>query len=122
VKPVKDVDEYIARAPKEVQPRLQVLRRAIKAAAPQAEEAISYGMPYYRHKGRLVYFQLWKEHIGLYALGAPVLAAHKSELEGAIYGKGTVRLPLGEKLPVALIRELVKTQVKMKDEAAKKKG
>ena len=71
--------------------------------------------------GRLVYFQLWKEHIGLYALGAPVLAAHKSELEGAVYGKGTVRLPLDSKLPVALIKELVKAQVKMKDEGAKKK-
>ena len=121
MKPVKNVDEYIANAPKEVQPRLQALRRAIKAAAPRAEEGISYGMPYYRYKGRLVYFQLWKEHIGLYALGAPVLAAHKSELAGAIYGKGTVRLPLDKKLPVALIKELVKAQVKMKDEGAKKR-
>lgn len=66
MKPVKDVDpirakkfsngvdEYIALAPKEVQGKLRELRAAIKTVAPDAEERISYGMPYYAYKGRLV--------------------------------------------------------------------
>ena len=51
---------YIAQAPKEVQEKLKELRAVIKDAAPNAEERISYGMPYYDYNGRLVYFQLWK--------------------------------------------------------------
>ena len=62
MKPAKNVDEYIAQAPKEVQEKLQELLAAIKSPAPGAEECISYGMPYYDYKGRLVYFQLWKKH------------------------------------------------------------
>jgi uncharacterized protein YdhG (YjbR/CyaY superfamily) len=121
MKLVKDVDEYIAGAPKDTQARLKAVRSAIRSAAPKAEERISYGMPYYHYKGRLVYFQLWKKHIGLYAIGAPILKEHKSELKDRVANKGTVRFPLDEKLPIALIKKLVKAQVKMKDEAAKKK-
>jgi uncharacterized protein YdhG (YjbR/CyaY superfamily) len=62
----KDVDEYIARAPKEMQGKLEELRVAITEAAPAAVESISYGMPYYVYKGRLAYFNLTKTHIGLY--------------------------------------------------------
>jgi uncharacterized protein YdhG (YjbR/CyaY superfamily) len=54
----KNVDEYIAQAPIEAQEKLQELRAMIKATAPEAEERISYGMPYYYYEGRLVYFQL----------------------------------------------------------------
>ena len=121
MKPVKNVDEYIALAPKEVQGKLKELRAAIKTAAPSAQEHISYGMPYYEYKGRLVYFGLWKKHIGLYALTTPVLEEHKSELKGYVTTKGTVRLPLEEKLPLALIKKLVKARVKKNDEAEKKK-
>ena len=83
MKPVKDVDEYIALAPKEVQAKLKKLRATIMAAAPNAQERISYGMPYYYYKGRLVYFQLWPKHIGIYALAKPVLEEYQSELERA---------------------------------------
>jgi uncharacterized protein YdhG (YjbR/CyaY superfamily) len=117
----KDVDEYIASAPASLQPQLQQLRKAIKAAAPKADEGISYGMPYYHYKGRLVYFQLWSDHIGLYALPRPVLEQYKHELAGMITGKGTVRLPLAGRLPIALVKTMIKAQVKMKDAAAEKK-
>jgi len=56
MKPIRNVDEYIALAPKEMQGKLKELRATIKAAAPRAQERISYGMPYYEYKGRLVYF------------------------------------------------------------------
>ena len=59
------VDSYIAAAPRDAQPLLRQLRKTIKAAAPDAVERISYGMPHYEHKGRLVYFAAFKTHIGV---------------------------------------------------------
>jgi uncharacterized protein YdhG (YjbR/CyaY superfamily) len=116
MKPAKTVSEYVAHAPKELQRKLKALRATIKAAAPNAEERISYGMPYYHYKGRLVYFQLWSKHIGLY-VPTPVLEEHKSELRGYETTKATVRFPLDERLPDALIRKLVKARVRKNDEA-----
>jgi uncharacterized protein YdhG (YjbR/CyaY superfamily) len=78
-------------------------------------------MPTYEYKGRLIYFAIWKKHIGLYALTAPVLEEHKSDLEGYVTVKGTVQLPLDENLPIALIKKLVIAQAKKNDEAEKKK-
>jgi uncharacterized protein YdhG (YjbR/CyaY superfamily) len=120
MKPVKTVDEYIAQAPKEVQEKLKELRAVIRTTAPGAEERISYGMPCYYYKGRLVYFQLWKKHIGFY-VPTPVVEEHTSELKGYETTKATVRFPLDEKLPLALIEKLVKARVRKNDEAEKKK-
>jgi uncharacterized protein YdhG (YjbR/CyaY superfamily) len=120
MKTAKEVDEYIAQAPADVQGRLKAIRATILAAAPGATERISYGMPTYEYKGRLVYFALWKKHIGVYALTTPVLEAHKSELEGYVTSKGTIQLPLNEAVPLELIERLVRAQVKENDEAANK--
>ncbi len=119
MKRAKDVDEYIASAPKEVQGKLKKLRAVIKAAVPDAQEKISYGMPYYSYRGRLVYFAYAKHHIGLYAM-PPVVDDFKNELKKYQTGKATIRLPLDEKLPIALIKKMVKAGVKRNDEAKKK--
>ncbi|VVC00702.1 Uncharacterised protein [uncultured archaeon] len=113
----KDVDAYIAGAPKEVQGKLKQLRRAIRKAAPASVERISYGMPYYGYKGRLAYFRLANGHIGLY-VPPPVIEEHKKELEGYGTAKSTVRFPLGKRLPVALIKKLVKARAE-KNESKK---
>jgi uncharacterized protein YdhG (YjbR/CyaY superfamily) len=115
----ENVDEYIAQAPKEVQAKLQELRTTIKSTAPGAEERISYGMPYYYYKGRLVYFQLWKKHIGFY-VPTPVVEEHKSELQGYETTDATIRFPLDEELPLALIKTLVEARVRKNDEAEEK--
>ena len=120
MKPVNNVDDYIAQAPKEVQDKLQELRAVIRTAAPGAEERISYGIPSYEYKGRLVYFQLWKKHIGFY-IPTPVLEEHQSELKGYETTKARVRFPLDEQLPLALIEKLVQARVRKNDEAEKKK-
>ncbi len=67
-----------------------------------------------------MYFQLWKKHIGLY-VPTPVVEEHKSELKGYETTKATVRFPLDEKLPLALIEKLVQARVRKNDEAEKKK-
>jgi uncharacterized protein YdhG (YjbR/CyaY superfamily) len=115
----KSVDDYIESNAKVIQPKLRQLRAAIKAAAPKAEERISYGMPYYHYKGRLAYFTIATKHIGLY-IPTPVVAEHKKELEGYYAEGATIRFPLDKKLPVALIKKLVKARAK-KNDAAKKK-
>ena len=115
----KDVDTYIAGTPKEVRGKLATLRAMIKATAPQAEERISYGMPYYAYKGRLAYFQLWKKHIGLY-IPSPVIAEHKKELKDYETTMATVRFPLDRPLPIALVKKLIRARMK-KNEAGKRK-
>lgn len=115
----KDVDAYIAAAPREAQGKLKELRAVIRKAAPTAVERISYGMPYYHYKGRLAYFSLWKAHIGLY-IPTPIIAEHKSELGAYETTSATVRFPLDKKLPIALTRKLIKARMK-KNEALKKK-
>ncbi|MGD0818133.1 MAG: DUF1801 domain-containing protein [Methanomassiliicoccales archaeon] len=107
----KDVDSYIDRAPKEVQGKLRALRAAIREVAPTAEERISYGMPYYDYKGRLIYFGLAKAHIGLY-IPTPIIEENRNELEGYETTKATIRIPLGVDLPVELIKKLVKARMK----------
>lgn len=117
--PVRSVDEYIAQAPQEVQGKLQELRTLIRNTAPDAEESISYGMPYYSYKGRLVYFQLWKKHIGLY-IPTPVVEEHQSELQSYKTTKSAVHFPRHEQLPHALIQQLVQARVRKNEEAEKK--
>ncbi len=110
MKRAKDVEEYIAKAPKELQDKLKQLRATIKSVAPSAAESISYGMPYYSYKGRLAYFAYAKHHIGLYAMPL-VVKGFKKELKKYQTAKATIRFPLEEELPLGLIKKLVKAAV-----------
>ncbi|MGH9669135.1 MAG: iron chaperone [Terriglobales bacterium] len=114
----KSVDAYIAATPKEARRRLKDLRAAIRKAAPDAQERISYGMPYYAYKGRLAYFAAFKKHIGLY-IPTPVLAEHRKELKGYETSKATLRLPMDKKLPITLIRKLIKARAKENEKESK---
>jgi len=114
----KDVDAYIAAAPTEVQAKLNELRMLIRKTAPAAIERISYGMPYYEYKGRLAYFSIWRTHIGVY-IPTPIIEDHKSELAAYETTEATVRLPLNKKLPVPLLRKLIKARM-TRNEAARK--
>ena len=119
MKKAKNVEEYIDSAPKETQPKLRELRKAIKSAAPKAEEKISYGMPYYGYQGRLAYFSINKAHIGLYIM-PPLIEEFKKEVKDYATSKATLRFPLNKKLPIALIKKLVKAGIK-KNQAKNKK-
>ena len=114
----RSVNAYIAAAPKELRGRLRELRAIIRAAAPAAEECISYGMPYYAYKGRVAYFQLAQAHIGLY-IPSPVLEEHKALLKNYHTTKATLRLPLDKKLPVGLIKQLIRARIRRNEEREK---
>src|SRR5438132_5097774 len=108
----KTIDQYIAGFPQDVQQILQKIRATIREAAPDAQETISYRIPTFKLNGRpLIYFAGFKAHIGLYPITAPIKVNFKKELSGYKGGKGTVRLPLKEPIPYALISRIVKFKV-----------
>ncbi len=115
----KSVDEYVKSFPKETAVRLKTIREIIKKNAPKAIEAISYNIPAYKLNGILVYFAGYERHIGIY----PYRDSMKlTKAESAKYrsGKGTLRFPHNEELPVVLIERMVKARVK--EQMAKKKA
>ena len=115
----KNIDEYIAGFPPEIQEILEKIRLTIRKAAPKAEEAISYMIPTFKLNGNLVHFAAYKRHIGFYP--APRgNEAFKEELSAYGGGKGTVQFRLDKPIPYALIRKIVKFRVKENSvEAAK---
>ena len=105
------IDEYLAPFSPEKRAALEKLRKAIKSAAPEAEECISYDLPTFRLGGRmLVSFGAWANHCALYA-GVHPLKVHKDELSGYDTSKGTLRFPAEKPLPAALVRKLIKTRI-----------
>ena len=104
------IDGYIANFPEEVQRKLRGLRAAIKAAAPGAEEKISYLMPAFALKGNLVYFAAYKKHIGFYPTSGGI-ERFKDELSAYEVSRGTVRFPVDKPLPLKLIARIVKFRV-----------
>jgi len=109
--PAKDVNAYLAIQPENVRVILEKLRRTIKAAAPGAEELISYQMPAFRYHGMLVYFAAYKNHIGFYPTSSGI-AAFKKELSAFEGAKGSVKFPIDEPIPFGLITKIVKFRVK----------
>lgn len=101
------VDAYLKHAKAPARGKLEQLRALIRAAAPSAEEGISYGMPYYKYMGRsFCGFALFKNHIGFFP-GA-IVSDFTEELADFETSKGTVRLPLDRPIPVTLIRKMLK--------------
>jgi uncharacterized protein YdhG (YjbR/CyaY superfamily) len=104
------IDEYIASFPERVQVKLQELRAVIKAAAPEAEEKISYQMPTFFQQGNLVHFAAYKNHIGFYPAPRGI-EAFAEELSVYAGSKGAVRFPIDKPLPMDLISRIVKFRV-----------
>lgn len=115
VKPA-NIEAYIAAFPKDVQKILEQVRLTVRNAAPNAEETISYGIPAFRYKGRvIIYFAGYKNHIGLYATPAGHTAFAK-ELSKYKQGRGSVQFPLDKPMPLNLIARMVKFKLQQQDE------
>jgi uncharacterized protein YdhG (YjbR/CyaY superfamily)/uncharacterized protein YndB with AHSA1/START domain len=106
----ENVERYISGYPVKVKKRLKELRAAIKKAAPDAEEKISYSMPAYTYKGMLLYFAAHKNHIGFYPMKSTI-EAFKEELKTYNCSKGTVQFTHDKPIPVNLITSMVKYRV-----------
>ena len=105
------IDEYITTFPKEIQIKMEQLRVTIKAAAPEAEEIISYQIPTFYLKGNLVHFAVYKKHIGFYPTPSAIKQFQK-ELSQYELGKGTIKFPISKTIPFDLIKRIVKFRVK----------
>ncbi|HEY5042429.1 MAG TPA: DUF1801 domain-containing protein [Verrucomicrobiae bacterium] len=91
---------------------LNKLRKTIRAAAPKAEECISYGLAAFRLNGRaLVAFGAWTKHCAFYPMSARTLTAFQNQLKNFGTSKGTIRFTTDKPLPVALVRKLVKARI-----------
>lgn len=110
MKKPKNIDEYIEQFPKNVQGILEKIRKIVQKTAPDASEAISYGLPTYKLNGNLVHFGAWKNHIGFYPTpsGTKMFKKELSKYEGA---KGSVKFLLNKPIPLDLIKKIVKFRV-----------
>jgi len=105
------IDEYIASFPEDVQIIMEELRATIKAAAPEAGEKISYGIPTFTLNGKyLIYFAGWKNHISIYPIPTGS-EAFNTEVSQYVGGKGTLKFPLDKPLPMKMITKIVKLKV-----------
>ncbi|HEX8727595.1 MAG TPA: DUF1801 domain-containing protein [Ktedonobacterales bacterium] len=104
------IDDYIATFPADIQALLEAVRATIRAAAPDAQERISYQMPAFAQSGNLVYFAAMKGYIGFYPTSSGV-AAFQKELEPYASTKGAVHFPFDQPLPLDLIRRITEYRV-----------
>lgn len=103
------ITEYIAAQPPASRAVLRTVRATLQAALPEAEECVGYGIPCYRVNGRIViYFAGWKGHWSLYPVTAALVAGLTKQLSRYKQSKGTIRFPLGERVPVALVTRIAK--------------
>ena len=106
------IDEYLDRVPDDdKRAALEKLRKTIRAAAPRAEECISYQIPAFRLNGLLVAFAAAAKHCSFFPASGRLIAAHKHDLKGYDTSKGTIRFQPDKPLPAALVRKLVKARI-----------
>jgi uncharacterized protein YdhG (YjbR/CyaY superfamily) len=106
------VEEYLASLPQDKRAALERLRATIRAAAPEATETISYQMPAFKVDGRmLVSYAAFRDHYSLFPMSGEVVEALGDELKSYAAGKGTIRFELGARLPVALVKKVVKVRL-----------
>ncbi len=108
----KSVDDYIQSFDPEIKSRLMQMRSIVKQLAPDADEKISYGIPYYSFYGRLVYFGGFRDHISLFPASKDVFKTFEIELNSYQTSAGTIRFKLEEPLPLGLIRKIVSFRVR----------
>ncbi len=107
----RNIDEYIAGFPPDVQASLQQLRAVVREAAPDAEEALKYRMPTFVLQENLVHFAAFENHIGLYPTPSAV-EAFQTDLKDYVHAKGSVQFPLNRPVPFALVKRMVRFRVK----------
>lgn len=107
----RTIDEYLAAVGDDKRAALEKLRTTIRAAAPKAEECISYQLPAFRLNGMLVGFGATAKHCAFYLMSSSMVETHREELEGYDVSKGTIRFQADKPLPVTLVRKLVKARI-----------
>ena len=102
------VEDYMAALPEDRRAVMEQLRSTIRAAAPDATEAIAYNMPAFRLDGRfLVSYETFTHHYSIFPWSDAVVAELGGELEPYAVGKGTIRFPADGPIPLDLVARVV---------------
>ena len=104
------IDDYIAQFPRDVQEKLNSIRKMILRIVPEAEETISYQMPTYKLNGNLFHYAAYEKHIGFYPTPSAV-EQFENDLEGYKHAKGSIQFPLDKPLPADLIERIIRFRV-----------
>lgn len=107
----KTIDEYLAALDADKRAALEKLRKTIRAAAPKAQECISYQLPAFRLGEMLAGFGATESHCAFYLMSSTTVERRKDELAAYDTSKGTIRLQPAKPLPTALVRKLVKARI-----------
>lgn len=111
----KNVEAYIAAAPSGAQPLLQQLRELVKSCIPQAEESISWNVPFYKYHGPLAGFAAYKNHVS-FGIASGVLEKQEREAlakKGYKTGLRTLQIAFGQKVPAAIIKKILKERAQL---------
>lgn len=124
---ITGIEQYLAQQPSEISEKLQLIRQIIRNVVPEATESFSYQMPSFDYYGKLAYYAVFKEHYSLFVM-PEVLKVFKDKLKTYSLSKSAIRIPSGEPVPEALIREIVAfaaqsnlEKKRIKDEMKKKR-
>lgn len=121
VKTAINVDEYIKALPEDVRAVLENLRNNIKAAAPMAEEVISYQIPTYKYNGALVHFMAHKDYCSFFVVNKSILEIFKEELKDYETFGTTIHFTVDNPLPSNLVEKIVKERIKQNELQKNKK-
>ena len=111
MKKFRSVDEYLSALPQPARDAAVTLRHAIRQAAPQAEETISYNMPAFKWNGILVWYAAFKNHIGFYPKASAIIA-FRANLASYKTSKGAIQFPIDDPIPTSLVKQIVKFRIK----------
>jgi uncharacterized protein YdhG (YjbR/CyaY superfamily) len=111
---VERVEEYLAGQPDGVRENLEAIRKAIRTAAPEAEEVFRYGIPGFVLRGKpFMYYGAWKKFYSVYPVREEMLAElGAGEMEGVKIVKSTMRISMGRKAPVELVGKIARMRAK----------
>jgi uncharacterized protein YdhG (YjbR/CyaY superfamily) len=108
----ESVQAYFRSLPREQRAPLQKLRETIAAAAPEAEEGVTYSMPGFLLGGKgFVAYAAFKDHYSFFPMSPKAIEANRAELGDRVTGKGTISFEYGRPLPTALVKKVVRTRL-----------
>lgn len=112
MKKLATVKEYFDSLPPLERKALISIRKTIQAAAPEATEKMSYGMPFFFHKGMLVAYAVFSDHCSLFVIGEKTRKKLKKEIAPYLKGKSTLQFTAQKPLPKELLKKIVQQRIK----------
>ena len=107
----KSVEQWLGRVEPKQRAALEKLRAQIRAAAPGAEEVISYGQPTFKLHGHLVAFGAFAKHLSFFPMNSLVIADHADTLKTFVTSKGTIQFTPEKPIPATVVKKIVKARI-----------